>query len=338
MSQKEFDFFLLTRDIVPCWHEISFDGKTPAIVVKVHKEFLHHIYRDEMWLALQNVDFLKEQFSFDSFHGDLSGRVFGFNGAFKEAGESGNFVKLSAEIPVLEKFRMKTCSYCQGHKWDTLFGGECPICRGSGEEKKMEICFLRDGRGEDCFEDACRRCEGKGEYADSYLDWLSLESISATLMIFFEMMSWGIDRDKAVSIACPQLILINSFINKEGGVCIAPVNGEYSIPLVDWFRKNPERTVYEAEEAMKIVWTKIQGESDDIDRLNIWAKTGKNGLFYISCPGNRTDLVPDVNFGPHRGKEGYKFYSHNLDTSAQQITLLAGLAALCDKVRREIEP
>lgn len=338
MSQKEFDFFLLTRNIVPCWHEISFDEKTPAIVVKVHKEFLPHIYRDERWVVLKRVDFLKEQFGFESFHEDLSGRVFGFNGVFKEAGESGNFVKLSAEIPVLEKFRMKTCSYCQGHKWDSFFGGECPVCHGSGEERIMKTCFSCNGSGEDYFGDACRRCEGKGEYADSCLDWLSFNAISATFMIFFEMMSWGTDKDKTVSSAFPQLILINSFISKEGGVNIAPVDGEYSIPLVNWFKENPERTIREAEEAMKIAWTKIQGKRDVIDGLNTWAKTGKKGLFYIDCPGDRAGLIPDTNFGPHRGNEGYKFYSHNLDTSAQQITLLTGLAALCDKVRKEIKP
>ncbi len=62
---------------------------------------------------------------------------------------------------------------------------------------------------------------------------------------------------------------------------------------------------------------------------------GEKGWLNVQCPGSGCGLCPS-HHGIERGR-GYEFDSHNVDSPIQQLTLLAGLAALHDRARREIK-
>ena len=63
------------------------------------------------------------------------------------------------------------------------------------------------------------------------------------------------------------------------------------------------------------------------------------GWLNTDCPGNACGLNPslDAEYDMKKPCHGYKFSCHNVDTAAQQLTLLAGVAALHDKARQEIK-
>jgi hypothetical protein len=64
----------------------------------------------------------------------------------------------------------------------------------------------------------------------------------------------------------------------------------------------------------------------------------ESGGLCIDCPGDACGIHPDT-YAEYDIKEGrgYKFTCHNVDTPMQQITLIAGLAALHDCTRKEIK-
>ncbi len=198
---------------------------------------------------------------------------------------------------------MKVCSFC--------YGGESEF--GLGMEN-------------------CRHCNGTGKEFDSHIDWKPFQAIAGTNQIFFSAMYFGINKDKLTSSQLPQLLCISSSLDSE--MRSAPLNGTYSPTLVEWFCRHSNTHIAEAEKAMEIVLRKIHGKFDQYDQMNTWAEIKENGRFSLSCPGDRTCLVADRNSS--FVNRGYDFYDHNLDNPAQQLVLLAGLGALCDRVRREI--
>lgn len=60
----------------------------------------------------------------------------------------------------------------------------------------------------------------------------------------------------------------------------------------------------------------------------------RDGRFMIACPGNACDVAiyPDMVYGDI-DEYGAGLSCHNLDTAVQQISLLSGLAALCELAR-----
>lgn len=62
-----------------------------------------------------------------------------------------------------------------------------------------------------------------------------------------------------------------------------------------------------------------------------------NGCFSLRCPGNACDISIYPDQAPRRDEYAgsVHFSCHNLDSAAQQVTLLAGLAALCSLARAE---
>ncbi len=327
-------FLFLQKENIPCWYEIGFDSKTPAILVKVHRDFLQFL---PLLKDSYIVESFMKDFGFSEFYSDILNGNFGFERAFKRIGEKDQFIVFSVEIPVLEKSQLVSCSHCQGSKKD-LFG-ECSFCNGSGTEKKMKVCSWCQGSGKKWtgYDEDCNECNGSGRREDTIMDWHSFYAISATFSLFFELMSFGQDESKIVCCKFPQLILVNTFIQK-GVNYSAPLDGTYSIPLVNWLASFPSDTeIREMTSAMVKTWKKIHGRFDDLDKMNTWAKiSGNNGWLSINCPGDRTSLYPSHNYGLATGR-GYEFSCHNVDSPTQQLTLLAGLSALCDKARREIK-
>ncbi len=87
---------------------------------------------------------------------------------------------------------------------------------------------------------------------------------------------------------------------------------------------------------MKKCWDRLFGLKD-YDKWSFRVSVG-DGFITIDCPGNACGIHPDHNAGLRIEKdEGYEFTCHNVDSPAQQLTLLAGLAALHDKARKEIK-
>jgi hypothetical protein len=243
-------------------------------------------------------------FKFKKFSGSLAGN-FGFDDRFIFKGIKENFAEFSANIPRVKKYSGKKCEHC----------------RGSGKDRLLN--------------DECLRCEGTGK--DRFYDWKLAYAISASFTIISHWMRFP---EKETSSLFPQLMTVFTVTRDEmhGG----SLGGDYSVELCNWMRslyiQNRGRyEVAEMTEAMKIAHKKMFGAFRFGQEYYLWAKIEDDkGWLNVNCPGDACGLHPGDSFGPQK-ERGYEFACHNVDNPMQQITLLAGLAALYDKARREIK-
>ena len=125
----------------------------------------------------------------------------------------------------------------------------------------------------------------------------------------------------------PQLLTINTMSkNSAAGFSLSGVV-KPSLYRILLSMGNTE--VSSAVEAMKTAYDQMVG-IHRYDRFSFGFKV-KNGALFIDCPGNAAGIFPEN----YQGERGYELSSHNIDTAEQQITLLAGLAALCDEARKK---
>jgi hypothetical protein len=126
-------------------------------------------------------------------------------------------------------------------------------------------------------------------------------------------------------------------------ICGGSLGGQYSVPLCNWLgilrteslKRDKRPVIIEIVEAMQLTYQTIF-DSNQYKEYDFRASIDHDdGWINISCPGDACDINPS-NGRVEKGL-GYEFSSHNVDTPAQQLTLLVGLAALHDKARREIK-
>lgn len=210
---------------------------------------------------------------------------------------------------------------------DHFFGFEIEL--PSFKNSKKECCELCEGSGIDPdLANECLQCEGTGH--EVYYDWPTITLVTANISLLTSLVSYnGLKRDTPS--AETQLLSFMIFAQKDD----YSIGGEYSTALVDWFRRLGEQALDEAEATMIKAWRAMMGSADIHNQRQIRAKvSGANGGCNISCPGNACGLDPIGIEIPKIG--GYKFSCHNLDSPVQQLTLLAGLAAVEMQARREL--
>lgn len=289
---------MITRENIPCWYELSWRSKKPAIILKIHKDFIASMKSISEDVPI--VESLKEQFKFNNFIGNFEGN-FGFDNAFILTGEKENFVEFIVKIPKVKKWTNEDCSYCYG----------------SGKE------IFVDSRRD------CYRCEGTGK--ERIIDWHPAYAISASFSIFTTLARFP---RVETSAPFPQLIIINTMIGM--GLHGGSLGGEYSAPFVKWL-SSLSGSIPPMVDAMKISYNRMLG-LHKFDQFDFRASIDyENGWLNVSCPGNACGLNPvhGSGYDMERGL-GYEFDCHNVDTSVQQITLLAGLGALNDRARKEL--
>lgn len=298
------DFKWIIRENIPCWYELSWQEKPLAIILRIHRDFIENFVA-EMKTLPQDwpvVKSLMEEFKLTDFGGDFRQDI-GFSKVFKHRGEKDGFTEFLVAIPKIEKKTDK----------------KCPNCNGLGKEKEP-------------YERECLWCKGTGKVY--IMDWRLARAVSASFTVFTSMLSVGFCK-KDTSAPFPQLLTVKTITGRDmhGG----SLSGEVSIPLRNWLASLKDGTnLLEVSQATKMTYGHMfVGGLRHFSEYYFRAYARENGGFIIDCPGDACGLHPS---GWNRPEgQGYEFSCHNVDTPAQQITLLAGLAVLHEKARREIK-
>lgn len=293
------DMLLLLFGDLPCWYELSWSKKEPAIILRVHRDFIEStepIRQDSPFV----LGFI-EEFGFSGFSGDLAGD-FGFEDIFKFKSRKGDFIDHVIEIPVVEKQIDESCEYCDGSGKDKNIGYKCLWCYGSGKNREI--------------------------------NWKIAYVISASFSVFFDHALFPKER---TSFFLPQLMTVQTAtIQKSHGGSLygtfGPLFSKYLVSL----EKYDESALKEITEAMISAHKKMNGRLDPYNEHSFRAYIHDRGRITLDCPGDACGVyVPPEEFW--HGNRGREFSCHNTDTPFQQLTLLAGLAALHDKARREMK-
>lgn len=291
------DFKILTRDIIPCWYELSFREKKPAIILKAHKDFIK-----VNWDENHIIKHFKEEFGFKKFVGDFYKR-FGFdNGAFMFSRETGDFVELLMKIPKIKREK-GSCLYCKGSGQGDFLDGKCLNCNGSGKD---------------------------WEY-----DWPRAYAISASFNVFFQLAGLP-DKDTSSSLYQLLTVHTHTSKGMHGGSLwgeysiplvrwLASFEQRTTIPQMVQAMKMTYRMIHDELIEFDEYYFKAS-----VDYENGWLNISCPGDACGLYPGR------NAGYGIQRGF-GYEFSCHNVDSPMQQLVLLAGLAALHDRAREEIK-
>jgi hypothetical protein len=116
------------------------------------------------------------------------------------------------------------------------------------------------------------------------------------------------------------------------------INCKISRCLCQWISKSFKPDFEELIiKAMRKVYYHMHQEQDSDEYMRKYYfrfDLRENGRFHLDCPGNACGLDPShMDMGGI--DEGFELSPHNTDTPSQQLTLLAGLAKICDLYRQE---
>lgn len=140
-----------------------------------------------------------------------------------------------------------------------------------------------------------------------------------------------------------QLMTLECGVVKERSMHAAPLGGWVSPAFADWVdRIHTERSrIPVIEEAMWRAWNAISAYRVRKERgpnpfMGFSSRFGENGSFFLSCLGNACD-ISTTEWWEREAGMGHELGCHNLDSPIQQLSLLAGLAALHDIADNEID-
>jgi len=296
------DFKTLTWDILPCWYELSWDAEHVGIILRVHQDFINTV--KPIPSDARIFEGYEEVFGFTDFQTGFD-KDFGFDNSFLRLGEKDGFVEFFIKIPAIKFITAETCDDCNGSGHDEFRDGKCFHCNGTGKVVRYR--------------------------------YQEAQKISATFSVFF-MLARGTKHETSAKI--PQLMTVVT--STRPGMHGGAMGGEFSIPLTKWLcsvgSAGGQVEILAVSEAMARAWDHMY-ELGELDRYytRAWV-ADEYGWLNTQCPGNATGLAAEWNSG-HDVKEGkgYRFSGHNVDTAGQQLTLLAGLAALHDLAREAID-
>jgi len=143
-----------------------------------------------------------------------------------------------------------------------------------------------------------------------------------------------------------QLLQLESSYSKEShGFHGAPMGGKSAPALRHWMeRRHPKRPrLRKVEEAMRDVYAHLSDflQEEGISKRSLegmfTASIGEKGGFGLNTLGNACD-VSTMDWWNTEDGCGHRLGCHNLDTPIQQISLLAGFAALHDMAAKALDP
>lgn len=193
------------------------------------------------------------------------------------------------------------------------------------ERLTKQLCPSCNGRGKDEWDMTCMRCNGSKK--ETRLSWTAADAITAGLAIFFELARFNGAETSAFK---QQLFEVWSNKSEDSH----HLWGDYSPAFMKWLHQHPVDTEFpRVEEAMQETYFFMFNQRSNLFTRYFKAQLPHSGYLTLDCPGDACGIHPSTHGNtPERGCE---FTCHNLDSAVQQLTLLAGLAALHDKVRKE---
>jgi len=103
------------------------------------------------------------------------------------------------------------------------------------------------------------------------------------------------------------------------------LSANLSRDLVFWLSEHSGHSLPLVSSTMRAVYSQLSYHSTSV--FDFGSEIGNDGALHLTISGDRCGLDPDFNRRPGLG---YELQPHNVDRPTQALTLVAGLARLCD--------
>jgi hypothetical protein len=284
-------------DELPCWYELSWVAKPGPAILIRIRE---EILRSEYLKQFPRIMKLVGEHAKKLFACNLE-KSFGFGKIrIRKTGNEQGFVNFEFRIPYLRS--------------------------------DPETCLSCGGLGKDSFEEwaSCRACHGRKKTRG--YDWAKGGDAVLTLGTFLQQLEFC---DQEIASQHKQLFTLSTYFRTDTNLNNCPFGFEASPKLVGWLGSLPRNTELEScSQAMRLASEKMIGKAPRIDRFTMYI--GSDGRLHANVPGNCACLG-STDFSALGDKAGATYNSHNVDGPWQQLSFVAGLAALHDMARKQGE-
>ncbi len=254
--------FNIVVDDEPCWYELGWEKQGPALILRVHNDFIRHVR--SVPASAPIVTHFKEKFKFGSFSDDFSGD-FGFEGAFIRRGEENGFTVFAIPMPKVKVITDEPCRSCKGSGESEFGDGVCLLC--SGTKKR-----------------------------DKYV-WHEAYAISATYTFFSNI---ALFPEQQTICQAPQLMTLQTMTEYDmhGG----SLGGTYGKHVTAFLSTHgPHTALPYMIDAMKAAYDAMIGLRE-FDKHSFLADVAyENGWLNVSCPGDACGLHPS-HYGTEKGR------------------------------------
>jgi hypothetical protein len=217
----------------------------------------------------------------------------------------------------------------------------CPACKGTKIDQKASEIHMRKIHCNDCF--------GSGFRSIKQFS-LANELASNVCFLLYIVELLACNYEQALTSSKPMLMFLQT---NDEGYSKQFISGYYTYNFKNYLQNildtlSEKKLIAEVSLRMmnvynkisygenRILWRKLYDFSVDIHRRN-----NQDVFFLLQVPGQNgchvySDSSPSI-FPLKYEEEVYSLVHHNIDTSKQQLALIAGLAYLCGKARNWIK-
>ena len=289
---------------IPRWYSLFWDFEAKRLCIRIHTFFIAHIGQYNCdWVfdgIRQGPDFMP---LLEKCEARLGMERFGMNDSIVLIGQDDEWLTYQVKLPCIRLQTAFACTKCEGtgmnidEPWTRP--GRCEYCRGSKKQYRY------------VFDEVTRVC--------------------VSLSALFRILS--LQLEEVTPTELKQLFILTTCT---GTGVHAHSTGGYATPTFVRFLEGHMSKGTEflhlpnIQSVMSDAYGVLFEKTDGFDDFRAYIS---NGQAVLSCPGNACELNTEQpsRFGDRMGSE---ISCHNLDSGIQQLTLLAGFAALatlCDQ-------
>jgi hypothetical protein len=289
----------IMQENVPRWYHLFWNYEKGGLFLQIHRFFLEHCEHknfEPYFKGLENrSDYLP---LFESYEPRLGQARFGINDAIVLVEEDSEWLTYQVKLPLIIQNTGRACEECGGT------GRRYPESKEDREK--------------------CGDCDGGR--MESYYVYSEIHKVCFSLQILLSALAFPIDRE--VPTEKKQLFTVTTCCLQQSQGHSA---GGYASPELVRFLEEFS-TSYEVQielptvrEAIAKAYCALHGKSRSYD--NRFYCCTRAGQVIMSCPGDACEIHTESRHSIGDGT-GESITCHNLDSAVQQISLLAGLAAL----------
>lgn len=288
-------------------YSLFIDKETGFPCIRIRKTFLQGIEtlrQDVVNHIARRLDLPSLWLSFSS---SIKTPFWGFCETLEKIDEDPVWVTYRLNLPIINKISKEKCGECGGTRKDDKFASMCHKCGGTGKKETT--------------------------------NWDEAYALTASFSLLLQYLITVKDTKAPIGTTTKntQLMSIETAVTKKLDGC--PIGGSFSVQLIDLLKqKGPNYRFIKATEAMlsanKYMWHYEPGADDlgrDARTIRAWQYIPGNLI--LDVPGHACGIHPSSQVHTIPDGRGVEFNCHHVDNPLQQLTIITGLAAVCEMAK-----
>lgn len=291
---------ILHYENIARWFTLTVDAESGFPGIRIYDDVLAKLntFKPEIIASIRkNLGLSKLAFPYQ----DKPGETFGFGNGIRRVGSLNEQTTYQFILPVIHRYTDKPCQECGGVK-----NSDCHYCSGSGK--------------------------------DSIVLWEEAFALSASISLMVSLLEFACEITRPqVPDRKKQILTVHTFTDR--GMNGGSLGGSFSPYFVNFLKSHGEDASYDYAAAVMLrayrhMWQTPIPKKGSLDFVEYGIRAGQNlrGNLMLDVPGDACGIHPSPYVHEIPEGEGVEFTCHNVDSPLQQLTLLTGLAAMCDLV------